>query len=223
MRKFIKRFKENIDDVPTELIIFGAMILLVLIIAIMTVKVEVAEATEEPTENMQTPLHVFSDVHNFGALADEIYLPLPPPPPPEPPWRPPPEEIELIPVPNYEVRHLRLQQVIFRDAIIRELLQSPELQPLQPPYDELYAMFKKTYSPINGEQNAIDDPEYTMLIENIISFQEFILLTVANKRIQNVTANEPLLASSLWQTGLAAVQIGLIIMVIFAILWSKNT
>jgi hypothetical protein len=151
-----------------------------------------AAATETTMEDMPTPAHVFHDVHNNFASIEPTNITIPPE------W-----------IARMAIYEIRINQILYRDGIIRPLLQQPEFQIFQSLYDEMVEFLELALA----QRSLIAEADITNLIDSAISLQEFIL----KANMQSESANEFL--NELMQEVLQVAKLCLALALIFFSIW----
>jgi hypothetical protein len=187
MRNFFKNNKTNI------LLFIGALTIYVLVVVANTL------AEEYPIiDNMPVSSHVIDDVHNFMFAPANAAMP--------------PEWLARI-----AIHEMRINQILYRDAIVRRLLEKDELQIFFPLYEEMLGFLQLALT----QRHLIAEADITNLIDSTISLQEFLLLETFRQNINGETVSELQSGFFHWALALMGVQIGLIIALVYAVVWGR--
>jgi hypothetical protein len=186
--------RELAKNNKTNLILFGASLLLFIIILATN-----ARAEEPQMENMLPPGQVFHELHTANDTINELLYDF---------WTD-----RMIPQAAFE---LRINQVLYRNAIIRPLLQKEQFQHIEPQYETAIFWLEYILARRHSVGISIAESDATKLIESTISLQEFLLL--ANQQTNQTTTSE---GYNHWSLALTGMKIGLLIALVIAVAWGK--
>jgi hypothetical protein len=178
MRNFVKMYKKNM------LLLIGTILVYVLLISVSAAADEQPPLNEESqlTENMSAPLHVLREVHNSDGWLDRPII-----------------RLEL-----WEIQDLRIQQILRQDAIVRPLLESPELQTIKQIYERKLEVLMNRW--------WYDFADIEALLGSTHALQD-IILQAKIYEVQN--------GFNHWKLALSAMQIGLLAAIVVALIWRR--